>query len=202
MKPEDQIKTIINAISDSQRIRNGRPRQLISVDYQPETMTFLLHEGLVAAYRSSDQLLIKYIKAPMIIGMNTFVNTNADIFLKAYNNIRYEIIPSQYVLEIIDKNNLWKEVSYVYMYVIKQLLHAHKASAGLSTYELIRLNLLAFMEEDEDLRLNINVSDYIQEKTRISRSRIMTILGDLRTGGFIEIKRGILTHIHKLPDDY
>ncbi|HEO9918192.1 TPA: helix-turn-helix domain-containing protein, partial [Enterobacter asburiae] len=46
------------------------------------------------------------------------------------------------------------------------------------------------------------VSDYILEKTRLSRSRVMKILGDLRIGGYIEINRGILKKINKLPEKY
>ncbi|MCU6398542.1 helix-turn-helix domain-containing protein [Enterobacter quasiroggenkampii] len=58
------------------------------------------------------------------------------------------------------------------------------------------------MKEKEELRLSINASDYIQEKTHISRSRVMKILSDLKTVEYIEIKRGILTKIIKLPESY
>lgn len=202
MKPEKHFNALIEAVTDTERVKSGRARQLISLENQTEPMTFILHEGVVATYRSSDQLLIKYIRAPMIIGMNEFIDTNADIFMKAYNTIRYEILPSKEVLEAINQKDLWKDAAYTYMYVIRQLLYAHKASAGLSTYELIRLNLVDLMNEDEALRAHVNVSDYIQEKTRLSRSRVMKILSDLRIGGYIEINRGILTSINKLPDNY
>lgn len=58
------------------------------------------------------------------------------------------------------------------------------------------------MNEDEALSAYINVSDYILEKTRLSRSRVIKILGDLRIGGYIEINQGILIKINKLPEKY
>ncbi|QYH16903.1 hypothetical protein HB664_12950 [Enterobacter sp. DNB-S2] len=58
------------------------------------------------------------------------------------------------------------------------------------------------MNEDEALSAYVNVSDYILEKTRLSRSRVMKILGDLCIGGYIEINRGILIKINKLPEKY
>ncbi|EOC5256349.1 helix-turn-helix domain-containing protein [Enterobacter asburiae] len=64
------------------------------------------------------------------------------------------------------------------------------------------LNLIALMNEDEALSAYINVSDYILEKTRLSRSHVIKILGDLRIGGYIEINRGILIKINKLPEKY
>ncbi|WP_320727303.1 helix-turn-helix domain-containing protein [Enterobacter sp. 118C5] len=202
MKPVNHFHNLIAGISDASRIKTARARQLISLDNHAEPMTFILHDGIAAAYRNSDQLLLKYFKAPMILGVNELVDINADTFVKAYTTIHYEIMPSKNVLEVINHESLWKDISYVYMYGIKQLLHAHKTSAGLSTYELIRLNLMALMSEDEDLRSQINVSDYIQEKTRISRSRVMKILSDLRNGGYIEVNRGILITINKLPERY
>ncbi|MEP8888251.1 helix-turn-helix domain-containing protein [Enterobacter roggenkampii] len=202
MKPVQHINALINAVTVTERIRNGRARQLISLDNQAEPMTFILHEGVVATYRSSDQLLIKYIRAPMITGMNELIDTNADIFIKAYGSIHYELLPSKEMINAISTKGLWKEAAYMYMYAIRQLLVAHHAVAGQSTYDLIRLNLITLMNEDEELSAHVNVSDYILEKTRLSRSRVMKILSDLRIGGYIEIKRGILTNINKLPDKY
>lgn len=79
MKPETHFNTLIEAASDTRRIQSGKPRQLISLEKKTEPVTFILHEGVVAIYRSSDRLLIKYIKAPMITGMNELIDTNADI---------------------------------------------------------------------------------------------------------------------------
>ncbi|WP_395756482.1 helix-turn-helix domain-containing protein [Citrobacter amalonaticus] len=105
-------------------------------------------------------------------------------------------------MSVIAEKNLWQDASYTYMYAIDKLLEAHRTSAGLSTYELIRTNLIALLAEKEELRLAVNASDYIQEKTHLSRSRVMKILSDLRLGGHIEMARGILTKINRLPEQY
>lgn len=202
MKPETHFNVLIKAASDTRRIQSAKPRQLISLEKKTEPVTFILHEGVVAIYRSSDRLLIKYIRAPMITGMNELIDTNADIFIKAYRSVNYEILPTKEMLEVISTQGLWKEAAYCYMYAVRQLLVAHHSSVGLSTYELIRLNLIGLMNEDESLSAHVNVSDYILEKTRLSRSRVMKILGDLRIGGYIEINRGILIKINKLPEKY
>lgn len=43
---------------------------------------------------------------------------------------------------------------------------------------------------------------YIREKTHLSRSGVMRILADLKTGGFIEMEEGRLIKINKLPAKY
>lgn len=202
MKPINDVKKIISAISEPSRIRTAKTRQVISTNTHQEPMAVVIHEGLLAAYRNSDHLLLRYFQAPMIVGINALTDMNEGIVYKAYSDVRYELQPRDTVLEKIEKENLWRETALLFMFGVKRFAEAHKNSAGLSTYELIRLNLLALMEEEEELRLAINVSDYIQEKTRISRSRVMKILSDLREGDFIEIKRGILLKVNKLPENY
>lgn len=202
MKPDNHIIKLIHELSDPLRVRLGRERQIISLDNLEDPMTFILHSGIVAVYRTRDQLLLKFIEAPMIVGMNDLIDTNAGFYMQACGEIKYEIKPLKSTLEIINQRNLWQEAAYSYMYAIKRLLEAHKTSVGLSTYELIRLNLVSLMTEKEDLRLTVNACDYIQEKTHLSRSRVMKILSDLKAGDYIEIQRGILIKINKLPDNY
>lgn len=202
MKPDTHVINLVNAISDPSRIRQGRERQIISLEHYAESMSFVLHKGTVGVYRSRDQLLVKHLSAPMIVGMNSLMNTNADFFYQASGEIQFEIIATSEVLETIAQKNLWQDASYTFMYAIKKLLEAHRSSVGLSTYELIRTNLIALMAEKEELRLAVNASDYIQEKTHLSRSRVMKILSVLRLGDHIVMERGILIRINRLPEQY
>lgn len=202
MKPINDINKIISVVSEPSHVRTAKTRQVISTHTHQEPMTLLIHEGLLAAYRNSDQLLLRYFQAPIIVGINMLADMNDGIVYKAYSEVRYEIQPRDIVLQKIEKADLWREMAYLFMFGIKRFSDAYQKSAGLSTYELIRINLLALMEEEEELRLAINVSDYIQDKTRLSRSRVMKILGDLRDGEYIDIKRGILIKVNKLPENY
>jgi CRP-like cAMP-binding protein len=48
----------------------------------------------------------------------------------------------------------------------------------------------------------VTAERYIREKTQLSRSGVMRILADLKTGGFIEMEEGRLIKINKLPARY
>lgn len=202
MKPEYHIKKLIDAISQPDNIKKGRIRQITPINYHGEKICFILHEGSVGIYRGRDQLLISHAHAPILLGMNFLAEANVDFILQARTPIRYEVIPVSHVKEIIERENLWEDAAYYYMFTIKRLMSAHNNSAGLSTYELIRLNLAALMDEDDSIRLSVSASDYIQEKTNLSRSRVMKILSDLKTGGYIDTHRGVLINIKSLPDKY
>lgn len=202
MKPINDINKLIAAISEPSLIRTAKTRQVISLSSHQEPMSIVFHDGLLAAYRNTDQLLLCYFEGPLLVGLNEFSDLNNSFVYKAYSEVHYEIQPQKKVIEKIENGNLWRETAFSLMFGIKRLAEEYHNSAGLSTYDLIRINLLALMEEEEELRLAINVSDYIQDKTRISRSRVMKILSDLRDGEFIEIRRGILLKVNKLPENY
>ena len=67
---------------------------------------------------------------------------------------------------------------------------------------MIRQQLIKLMEEDESYRSSVTAERYIREKTQLSRSGVMRILADLKTGGFIEMEEGRLIKINKLPAKY
>lgn len=199
MKPLSYIEKVIMAVSTPSHIRITHARQIISLGHNPEPMTLILHEGTMAIYRNNDNLLIRYIRGAMIFGLNALIDVNEDVYLKAGENVRYEIIPTMNFFAIVERDNLWKEIAYIMMFSSKRLYSSYLTSVGLSTYELIKINLQDLMNEDEFVRLNISACDYIQEKTNLSRSRVMAILRELKVGGYIELSKGILGKINKLP---
>lgn len=202
MKPVDHLLKLIGAISKPERIQNGRERQIISLLQYAEPMSFILHEGIAALYRDQDHLLITNMQAPLALGINFLQDKNQEIYLQARGPIRYELIPQKEYTQIISENNLWESLAYTYMFNFAKLMENHSVSSGVSTYGLVRNQLLALMKEKEDLRLATNACDYIQEKTMLSRSGIMKMLGDLKKGGHIDLQRGVLIQINKLPLKY
>ena len=202
MKPEEHIVNLINALSVPSSVQDGRERQIISLMQYAEPMMFLLHEGTAAMYRSEDHLLISHLRAPFIAGLNLLTKKNQDVYLQARGVIRYEIVPRSRLVEALNTQGLWESLAYAHMFYTYRFMENHFTIVGVSTYDLVRNNLLSLMEENEELRASINACDYIQERTMLSRSGIMKMLGDLKKGGHIDIQRGILVAIHKLPLKY
>ncbi|WP_237584635.1 helix-turn-helix domain-containing protein [Cronobacter muytjensii] len=50
--------------------------------------------------------------------------------------------------------------------------------------------------------MNINASQYITSTTNLSKSYVMKVIQELRIGGYVEIQRGRLITIGKLPQKY
>ncbi|MCU7004725.1 helix-turn-helix domain-containing protein, partial [Escherichia coli] len=73
---------------------------------------------------------------------------------------------------------------------------------GHNSYEQIRATLLSMIDWNEELRSRIGVMNYIHQRTRISRSVVAEVLAALRKGGYIEMNKGKLVAINRLPSEY
>ncbi|MGS6322642.1 helix-turn-helix domain-containing protein, partial [Enterobacter hormaechei] len=73
---------------------------------------------------------------------------------------------------------------------------------GNNSYSQIRAMLINMAEWDDTLRSKIGVMNHIQRSTRISRSVVAEVLAALRQGNYINMSRGKLISINRLPTDY
>ncbi|MVA03413.1 transcriptional regulator, partial [Shigella flexneri] len=62
--------------------------------------------------------------------------------------------------------------------------------------------LVSMIDWNEELRSRIGVMNYIHQRTRISRSVVAEVLAALRKGGYIEMNKGKLVAINRLPSEY
>jgi hypothetical protein len=202
LKPEEHIIALTNAVTDPSRIQAGRERQVISLSRYPAPVCIIIHEGVISIFREKDHVMITNVSAPFIIGVNLLIEKNHDVYIQARGSIRYEVIARDEFVETLEQKDLWRNLSYVFMYNSKRFLEYSSLSVGVSTYAIVCNNLKRLMTEPENLRAKITACEYIKDKTQLSRSGIMKILSDLKLGGYISIERGILLDINKLPDKY
>lgn len=73
--------------------------------------------------------------------------------------------------------------------------HAFAGDDGVDSYPMVRTLLTELADYPEAYRRQINVLSFIQRRTNLSRSRVMSILAELRKGGYITVHRGVLEKI-------
>ena len=141
-------------------------------------MCYLILEGTIAVYRRSDNMMLSTARSPAVFGLANLTDIYFSDYLKTVSPCLIGTITTERVNAIIKEKALW----------------------GL--YEMIRQQLMKLTEEEEGYRLSVTAEKYIREKTHLSRSGVMRILADLKTGGFIEMEEGRLIKINKLPAKY
>lgn len=136
-------------------------------------ITIVIQHGAVSLHRSESNMLYGIVQNPAIFGLAAAVNKiKNDYMLIAETDCRGYYLPAVDTLQCLDR------------------------------YHQIRSTLLMMMAWDERIRARIGVLNFIQQRTRISRSVIAEVLSALRKGDYIKMEKGKLVGITRLPYDY
>lgn len=177
-------------------------KQVIYTNDDEQGKTIVVLEGVISL-RRKEQILIGITQAPFILGL-------ADGVMKT--DVQYDLVtegtcigyhlPSTQTVSIIDEHQLWREAFYWMTWQNRILELRDLQLVGNNSYEQIRSTLFSMIKWDEELRSRIGVMNYIHQRTRISRSVVAEVLAALRKGGYIEMSKGKLIGINRLPSDY
>lgn len=165
-------------------------------------MCYLILEGTVAIYRRSDDMMLSTARCPALFGLANLTDIYFNDYLKTVTPCLIGTLTTERVNEIIKEKALWGLLSKQLMFVYNRLYNNVMPQGAPTAYEMIRQQLIKLMDEDASYRESVTAERYIREKTQLSRSGVMRILADLKTGGFIEIEDGRLIKINKLPARY
>lgn len=165
-------------------------------------MCYLILEGTVAIYRRSDDMMLSTARSPALFGLANLTDIYFNDYLKTVSPCLIGTLTTERLNEIIKEKALWGLLSKQLMFVYSRLYNNVMPQGAPTAYEMIRQQLIKLMEEDESYRNSVTAERYIREKTQLSRSGVMRILADLKTGGFIEMEEGRLIKINKLPAKY
>lgn len=165
-------------------------------------MCYLILEGTVAIYRKSDDRMLSTARSPAVFGIANLTDIYFNDYLKTVSPCLIGTLTTERVNAIIQEKALWGLLSQQLMFVYSRLYNNVMPQGAPTAYEMIRQQLIKLMDEDETYRGSVTAERYIREKTQLSRSGVMRILADLKTGGFIEMEEGRLIKINKLPAKY
>lgn len=183
----------------TRRIARG---ERLDLQINGQGMCYLILEGTIAIYRRSDDMMLSTARSPALFGLANLTDIYFNDYLKTVTPCLIGTLTAEQVNEIIKEKALWGLLSKQLMFVYNRLYNNVMPQGAPTAYEMIRQQLIKLMEEDESYRGSVTAERYIREKTQLSRSGVMRILSDLKTGGFIEIEDGRLIRINKLPARY
>ncbi|WP_447855455.1 helix-turn-helix domain-containing protein [Enterobacter sp. WI-ESBL-E8] len=192
---------ISHLLPDCATRRTDRGERL-DLQINGQGMCYLILEGTVAVYRRSDDMMLSTARSPAVFGLANLTDIYFNDYLKTVSPCLIGTLTTERLNEIIKEKALWGLLSKQLMFVYSRLYNNVMPQGAPTAYEMIRQQLMKLMEEEESYRLGVTAERYIREKTQLSRSGVMRILADLKTGGFIEMEEGRLIRINKLPARY
>lgn len=162
---------------------------------------FLLLQGSVALHRRGDGIVLNSESSPFLLGISNQFSTD-HLYVRALETSEIAQVSLECFNQVIANDNLWQHFAKVLVYTASRVYEHCAQISQMSAYDIIRFQLVELLQEKEAVRLNITAAAYIKSRTYLSRSGIMRILSELRTGGYISMVRGVLLDIHHLPKKY
>ncbi|POT58467.1 hydrogen peroxide resistance inhibitor IprA [Citrobacter amalonaticus] len=202
-KPLNEFRKLDQCLSKyGTRFEFCNEKQVIFSKDTHQDDTFVILNGVISL-RRGENILIGIAQAPFIMGL-------ADGVMK--NDVQYQLVnessgsgyhlPASQTIKIIEENNLWRE-AFCWLAWQNRIMEMRDVQLiGNNSYDQIRATLISMIEWDEELRFRIGVMNYIHQRTRISRSVVAEVLAALRKGGYIEMNKGKLVGINRLPSEY
>lgn len=162
---------------------------------------FLLLQGSVALHRRGDGIVLNSESAPFILGVSSQFSSE-HLYVRALETAEIARVPLETYNQIVSQQDLWEHFAKLLIYTASRVYEHCAQISQMSAYDIIRFQLVELMQEPDAIRKNTTAAAYIKSRTYLSRSGIMRILAELRTGKYITMARGVLLDIHHLPRKY
>ncbi|EOC0417002.1 helix-turn-helix domain-containing protein [Cronobacter malonaticus] len=198
-RPEVAIHLLINALKKS-----GEQRHFASgahIPVQPDNI-IVIEQGSLSMHRVMDSLMMIESTRPQLLGITYNNQFSRHLMVKAESACEARIVPRGEFEAIIEARQLWRELLLVVSWYYDVLYWKSYHYLGRQSYTLIRNCLIELAAKNEQERDEINACDFIRGKTNLSQSYILKVFSDLRKGDYIDISRGRLKSINKLPERY
>jgi len=202
LRTSDYAHLLVDYLKRDAQVKHILPRRRLSMQVGDERFCYLILKGRVTFYRQSDDLAMATVTAPSLIGIGNLQQMLMDGYIKTLVACDISILKMATVYDIISANQLWEPLAKHMMIVAGKAFESNEQLSAPSAYDIVRVQLNELFNEDPIIRNNITAERYIREKTHLSRSGIMRILAGLKAGGYIEMQRGVLINIVKLPEKY
>ncbi|MGT8857971.1 helix-turn-helix domain-containing protein [Enterobacter sp. 186315] len=206
-KPTLATETLFNALMPA-----GKPFELeqgkthyLSPDRENAGIILFEH-GICSICHVGNDLFISSMFSPAILGLidgySVFyeVPSRPQHYLYAETLCYGKFVALNDFVRICDEQNLWHDVARILAHRLMVMSAREEELLGVDSYLKVRTLLIELNAYPEEYRLQIQVLNFIQRRTNISRSRVMAILSELRKGEYITIDNGKLIAIEqKLP---
>lgn len=201
LKPFRHIEALIKyVLPAAERVVIGRG-DVVHYYKDDIRQCFLLLQGSVALHRRGDGIVLNSESAPFILGVSSQFSSE-HLYMRALETSEIARVPLDCFNHIVAQLDLWEHFSKLLIYTASRVYEHCAQISQMSAYDIIRFQLVELMQEPDAIRQKITAAAYIKSRTYLSRSGIMRILAELRTGKYITMERGILLDINHLPRKY
>lgn len=170
---------------------------------EKENIVYFLESGCVFIYNEKKEWLLDVVDSAMLLGASGIVFKEYEgSCVVAVNVCKGFWLPASRAKELLNQSNLWYELSIWLSYLTFYLKHRECDLLGANNYCIVRSMLIRMQRIRPEVRKKLGVLEFIQQRSKISRTVIAEILSQLRKGNYIEMDKGKLVQVKHLPANY
>ncbi|MBI0278582.1 helix-turn-helix domain-containing protein (plasmid) [Hafnia alvei] len=169
----------------------------------------LITEGCFSLYHAEKDLCLATGFSPTVVGLTDAYSLYYNVEPRPRHYIYGETECFGFKIEIdnfvklADELNLWHDVAKLLAQRLITRSARDKELVGVDAYTQIKFLLKELWLYPDNIRNSINVQQYIQQRSHLSRSGILKIIAELRKGKYIKIQAGKLLSINsKFPAQF
>lgn len=199
--PSPYAGELMEQLSDELSFHGYPPKKRLYTEVNNQKQCYFIRKGIVEFINGRSERLLNVSQAPCI-SVNVLAAQKTDFFIRTFTECEIAQISHEKLYNIIASKGIWELYTHFLQYKINLLyehtLHLSKPTA----YAILRSQLYELMKEPDVVRESTTVERYVRDKTHLSRSGVLGILAQLKTGGYIVLDKGILKEIKNLPEKY
>ncbi|EKY3120761.1 helix-turn-helix domain-containing protein [Cronobacter turicensis] len=195
----DIITSIINSTNLSSVILSYNPSQSNHTLLHDDEILLIL-EGWIEFSHKESHIMLGGVKGPYILKLVPKALFD-NYVVSANSHFSYISCPRPLFYSHIEAHNLWRDLFTILSYSSLLIFQQIEVLGMDSLYDVVKYYLIK-IESDAEIMQKENICHYITTRTGYSRSGVMTIIRELRKGGYIETDNGRLLRINALPQGF
>ena len=195
------LNRLATAIADAGETHIFPPGKIFRFPANKTSNLYILQRGACSVYRKSDNLMINIYKEVMLFGLLENYYPSGAIYFKTKTTATLTIVPFYKAIEIIEKENLWKDMNDFTLYVLKRLREWDAQIMSGDAYNKLRHAIIEYANLSPEIREKMSLVVFLMKKTKLSRSSVMKMMAVLRQRDLIEGKRANFRITGKLPEN-
>lgn len=166
-------------------------------------VAYILDTGEVELCSTKNDMVISNFRDRTIIGLSTGFFEQDFFYIRTVTEVKLFRINLNDLTAIIENKQMWKDACVIISWNLGVCLSTYNVVINSdSIYSIVKVYLEMLWNEHRDNLSGIAISNFILRRAPISRSSLTKILKELTDGGYIEVKRGRLVSLNKLPMQY
>jgi CRP-like cAMP-binding protein len=200
-RPSASIDRLINALAPFGEPIDVTAKKRLNWEKEGSPFVYLFLSGELSISRVTDGILVATVNEPHVFGFSELFYPLRGNRLRAETACKLSRLEQQKAEDIIGQHGLWRDVAAVLAFHTNRMVYRDLQIMNQRTYPIVCYYLRELNALPHETKARVNILNYIQERSGLSRSSILNIISSLKTDKAINFARGGYgLEVFDLPD--